>query len=123
MKHLQLLFILLIMAGLTCSCQHHEPPEQVKKAFTEKFPSAESVEWELEDDTIWEAEFFLNGKEITAIFSAGGKWLKTEEETDEEEEVNDDGEDEENDENDDDGEGEDDDDVEGEDDDDGQDDS
>ncbi len=54
------------------------PPEQVKTAFTEKFPEAKKVEWEFEKDQSWEAEFQLSGKEYSASFSAEGQWMETE---------------------------------------------
>lgn len=52
-------------------------PEAVTKACQEKFPNAESVEWEKEGN-IYEAEFMLDGKEYEAEYDAEGNWLATE---------------------------------------------
>lgn len=53
-------------------------PEAVLKAFQVKFPAAQDVDWELENPTEYEAEFELNGAEMSASFDAAGKWLATE---------------------------------------------
>lgn len=62
------------------SCAQEKAPTVVSDAFTAKFPSAKSVKWDKENDTEWEAEFKMNGKEFSAIFSNSGEWLETEQE-------------------------------------------
>ena len=53
-------------------------PPAVRQSFETRFPGAQEVEWELESDKNYEAEFELNGAETTARFDASGKWLETE---------------------------------------------
>ena len=59
-----------------------EVPTIVKKALSEKYSDAEDVEWEMENDTDYEAEFELDKREMSAVFSADGTWLQTETEVD-----------------------------------------
>lgn len=54
------------------------PPAQVSKMFSQKFASAEKVKWDQEEENEWEAEFKMNGKEMSASFDNAGKWLETE---------------------------------------------
>lgn len=53
-------------------------PDAVKTAFMEKFPTAEKVKWEKEGKSEFEAEFKLNGIEMSAVFSPDGSWKATE---------------------------------------------
>lgn len=53
-------------------------PEVVSAAFTAKFPSATDVEWEMETETEYEANFEMYEKEYSAKFDQTGKWLETE---------------------------------------------
>jgi hypothetical protein len=53
-------------------------PENVKKEFTKKYPSAQSVKWASEEANEWEAEFTVNGKEMSASFDDKGAWMETE---------------------------------------------
>jgi hypothetical protein len=53
-------------------------PEPVKKAFAQKYAAAKSVKWDSESANEWEAEFTMNGKEMTASYNNSGKWLETE---------------------------------------------
>lgn len=53
-------------------------PEAVFQAFKAKFPAVQDVDWEMENDTEYEAEFEVNGTEMSASFDATGKWLATE---------------------------------------------
>lgn len=55
------------------------PPQAVLTAFRQKFTDLKKVHWGLEKNGEWEAEFDgADGKEISANFSAAGKWLETE---------------------------------------------
>jgi len=53
-------------------------PSAVTSAFKTKFPTAAKASWELENKTEYEAEFKLNGEEVSANFDNTGKWLETE---------------------------------------------
>ena len=60
------------------ACSQKNPPENVKKEFSQKFAAAKSVKWESEESNEWEAEFKINGKEMSACYDNTGKWLETE---------------------------------------------
>jgi len=55
-------------------------PTIVQDAFNAKYPNAKTVEWEQENDSVWEAEFKLEGVEYSANFSNEGVWKETEHE-------------------------------------------
>lgn len=74
-----ILTMALTMAISTASCaQQKEVPQKVKTAFAQKFPNAKKVSWDMEDESEWEAEFKMNGKEYSANFSVNGEWKETE---------------------------------------------
>lgn len=77
-----LLISVLTAASIMQSCEqksnNETAPEKVLSAFSQKFPEAKKVEWEMEDETEWEAEFKMNGKEYSANFSINGDWKETE---------------------------------------------
>lgn len=52
-------------------------PQAVTKTFKSKFPAASSVKWELEGAE-YEANFKINGKEMSANFDKMGAWTETE---------------------------------------------
>ncbi len=54
-------------------------PDAVLKNFKAKYPNANSVKWEKDED-IFVIEFILDGQEYEAEFDKTGKWLETEEE-------------------------------------------
>jgi hypothetical protein len=80
-------FILFAVFALFCvpAFSQKAAPEIVKKEFAKKYPAAQSVKWENEETTEWEAEFKLNGKEMSASFDNKGVWLETEAEITEKE--------------------------------------
>lgn len=55
-----------------------DPPKSVADNFNMKFQDATKVKWDQEEKNEWEAEFKLNGTEISASFDNAGKWLETE---------------------------------------------
>ena len=73
-----ILMAMIVMILVSCSAQQ-EPivPQNVKTAFSTKFPAATDVEWE-EDEDEYEAEFEFEGKSMSANFSNKGAWVETE---------------------------------------------
>jgi hypothetical protein len=59
-------------------CAQNTPPSAVVTAFNQKFQNVEELEWEMEKNGEWEAEFEQNEVDMSANFSAGGLWLETE---------------------------------------------
>lgn len=53
-------------------------PTAVLSGFKAKFPTATKTSWELENTNEYEADFKLNGEEVSATFDNTGKWTKTE---------------------------------------------
>lgn len=53
-------------------------PKAVTATFDSKYPTAQKVEWELEKEGEYEAEFKIAKKEMSANFLADGTWLETE---------------------------------------------
>ena len=71
-----MLFTLFTVSILSTSCG--QAPAAVKSAFQTKFPTVKKAKWGKENDNEWEAEFKMNGKEMSANFSNDGTWLETE---------------------------------------------
>ena len=62
-----------------CSCaQHPKVPQAAQDAFARKFPNASKVRWGKENATEYEAEFSMNGVDVSANFNKTGEWLETE---------------------------------------------
>jgi uncharacterized membrane protein YkoI len=80
MKTLKLFVIVFAAISINACAQKPNVPENVKNAFTQKFPDAKSVKWDKENETEWEAEFKLNGEEYSANFTTDGVWKETEHE-------------------------------------------
>lgn len=72
----EILILSFLAMGLFACAQ--TPPTKVTDAFQAKFNGATKVSWDQEEATEWEAEFHMNGKEMTASFDPSGKWLETE---------------------------------------------
>jgi outer membrane lipoprotein-sorting protein len=77
MKNFFILAFPFLLISLS-ACSQKIPPENVKKEFQQKFAAAKSVKWDSEKPNEWEAEFKINGKEMSACFDNAGKWLETE---------------------------------------------
>lgn len=75
---LRIALTILIFGFYSCTDKDTDVPEVVKQSFTSKFPDAEEIEWEKEEDNEWEAEFELGDIEYTASFDNKGSWLETE---------------------------------------------
>jgi hypothetical protein len=77
MKNFLLLVVVFSLLSFS-ACSQKNPPENVKKEFQQKFTGAKSIKWSTEKENEWEAEFKLNGNEMSACFDNSGKWLETE---------------------------------------------
>ena len=78
MKQL-LLIALSIFAITTTSCsQKVNVPPDVTKAFNGKYPDATNIKWGKESAKEYEAEFKLNGSNVSANFGTDGTWVETE---------------------------------------------
>ncbi len=73
----------LFISGLCISfgaCTQNVLPGEVKTNFDQKFSQARNVKWSMENEKEWEAEFVLDGHNMSASFDPSGKWLETEKE-------------------------------------------
>ena len=71
------LFLIILTIGLL-SCNSVTPPLVVSDSFAEKYATAEKVSWDQENPNEWEAEFKMDGKEMSATFDDAGNWTETE---------------------------------------------
>ena len=73
-----MLFALLFAFAQTAFAQASKVPEAVKMAFAKAYPSADDVDWELEDGH-YEVEFEMaDDKEMSIVYDANGALLETE---------------------------------------------
>ena len=77
MKNVVILAIVFEFISVSAFCQKN-PSETVKKEFSKKYSTAQSVKWDSEEKNEWEAEFTLNDKKMSASFDDSGKWLESE---------------------------------------------
>ncbi len=76
-----LLILFFVFAPLLAQeMESNNAPENVQKALKKKFPKASYVEWELDENEDWEANFDMNKKQYSSTFSESGKWISTEKE-------------------------------------------
>ena len=80
MKRFKLTGIAFLFLGCTTFAQTNETPRKAEATFTKMFPSATEVKWDKENATDWEAEFKMNEKEYSAIYTVDGVWKETEHE-------------------------------------------
>lgn len=81
MKNLLIMAVLSLVFAFQSWAQTKvtsDAPEKVKAAFSLKFPNAKKVKWDKENETEWEAEFKMDGKEYSANFVLNGDWKETE---------------------------------------------
>lgn len=53
------------------------PEKTVLRSFATKYPKALYTTWRQMENTVWEAAFFWQEKERTALFDENGQWLVT----------------------------------------------
>jgi len=75
-----LFYAVLAFISLTACSQTKNVPQNILNAFSHKFPNAKEIEWGKESADIWEAEFELSDKDMSANFNIKGEWLETESE-------------------------------------------
>lgn len=79
MKKVLSLALILLSAGIYAQdSKKIDIPEAVQKAFKEKFPKVKNVQWEMEGEEEYEAEFKKEDKEVSALFAVDGTWIETE---------------------------------------------
>lgn len=81
MKQLTILATLLLAVFAASSqsmAQQVHVTAKAKQAFNQKFPNARNVQWGKETPKVFEAEFTLNGKHMSANFDEQGNWKETE---------------------------------------------
>ena len=74
MKHSVIIVVVLAVSLFACA---QTPPKSVTDSFNSKFAEATKVKWDQEEANEWEAEFKMNGSEISASFDNAGTWLET----------------------------------------------
>lgn len=82
MKHSAIIVVVLAVSMFACA---QTPPKSVNDNFNSKFSGATKVKWDQEEANEWEAEFKMNGSDMSASFNNSGTWLETEKEIKEKE--------------------------------------
>lgn len=75
MKFSSIVVAVLAISMYACA---QTPPESVSDNFNSKFQEASKAKWDQEEANEWEAEFKMNGNEMSASFDNAGTWLETE---------------------------------------------
>jgi hypothetical protein len=77
MKNFSILLVAFSLISLS-ACSQTNPPENVKKEFSQKFSGATSVKWDSEEKNEWEAEFKMDGRKMSACFDSLAVWTGSE---------------------------------------------
>jgi len=77
MKNVLILLLVSVLFASPAFSQKNVP-ENVKKEFAKKYPTAQAVKWGSEEANEWEAEFTVNGTEMSASYDNKGAWLESE---------------------------------------------
>jgi len=78
MKKLLIITYSIFAMGMAGCSQKINVPAAVTKAFNSRYPGATNVKWGKENAKEFEAEFKLNGDNVSANFGADGSWVETE---------------------------------------------
>ena len=76
MKNLVILTIVFTFISASAFSQKNTS-EIVKKEFLKKYATAKSVKWDNEEKNECEAEFTMDGKNMSASFDNSGKWIES----------------------------------------------
>lgn len=74
----KILFVVAFALPLSMFAQ--KAPSAVQTAFKKRFPTVTKVDYDKEKNGEYEAEFKMNGVEMSANFTADGTWRETESE-------------------------------------------
>ncbi|BCX48092.1 lipoprotein [Haloferula helveola] len=74
--HSWLLPVVLALVSLAPSL--HAAPEEIREAFLSRYGPIESVDWEVDSNGYWEAQFENDGESYRADFDTDGNWIETE---------------------------------------------
>jgi len=77
MKNVLILLLVSVLFASPAFSQKNVP-ENVKKEFAKKYPTAQAVKWGSDEANEWEAEFTVNGTEMSASYDNKGTWLESE---------------------------------------------
>ena len=78
MQKMMLMLAVFLVVGFSASAQKKRPPAAVLTTFNEKFSNVEELKWKKEKSGEWEASFEQEEVDMSANFSADGKWVETE---------------------------------------------
>lgn len=70
--------IMFLFIEVACYGQSKTVPPIVVKRFQEKFPTVQKIHWGMENARQYEAEFQLDGQNVSANFTKNGRWVETE---------------------------------------------
>ena len=81
MKKSASLIMLFIVASsfimFSCDGKKAETKKKAISSFEKMYPQIKDVKWNWINDSIWEAHFIFNEKEMTAKYNNSGVWLKS----------------------------------------------
>ena len=78
MKKILIISYCIFAFAITACSQKINVPAAVTNAFNSKYPGATNVKWGKESAKEFEAEFNLNGNNVSANFATNGTWVETE---------------------------------------------
>jgi hypothetical protein len=78
MRETIILFTLAFCVCTSAFAQKIPVPQAANDAFAAKFPNAEKIKWDKENSSEFEANFTLEGTQMSAVFTNDGTWKETE---------------------------------------------
>ena len=74
MKIVKIVIGILFILGAVVFVMSISIPHEVREAFTTKYPSAKSVQWDKDALAQWQAEFTMEGQDYIATLQEDGTW-------------------------------------------------